>query len=113
MSEGWAIALLLFAGFLAACSQILLKKSADMQFETRLQEYLNFHTLLAYGIFVVAALLTTIAYRFLEVSFATVLENTGYFFVMILSMIFLKEKVTLKKWIALAVVVAGVIIFHL
>ncbi|MBP5153787.1 MAG: EamA family transporter [Lachnospiraceae bacterium] len=113
MSEAGAIVLLLFSVFISACSQILLKKSAEKTYPSKLREYLNVPTVLAYGIFFVSAFLTTLAYRFLEVSFATVLENTGYFFVMILSMIFLSEKVTLRKWIAMGLVVAGILIFHM
>ncbi len=112
MSETASVCLLLGSVFISACSQILLKKSTERQYASFWKEYTSLPVMTAYALFVLSALLTTIAYRGLEVSFGNVLENLGIFFVMILGRIFLREKIGPRRLAALALVTAGILLFH-
>ncbi len=107
------IGLFVFSVFISAVSQILLKKSAMKKYESRLAEYLNVPVITAYGIFFFSALLTTLCYRYVDISLGAVLETLGYFFVMILGYLFLHEKITRRKLVGMFVVIAGILIFNM
>jgi hypothetical protein len=55
--------LYLFSVLVASLSQVILKKSAMIHYETRIREYLNPYVIGAYFFFFGSALLTTFAYR--------------------------------------------------
>lgn len=99
--------------FVSSIAQILLKKSANIEKENKLKEYLNFKTIFAYGIFFGATLCTLFAYKYIPLTMGTILETTGYIFVTILSYFFLKEKITKKKLIGLIIIISGVLIFSI
>ncbi len=105
--------LFLFSVFISSVSQILLKKSAGKTHESRIREYLNPPVITAYFIFFVSTLLTMYAYRYVPLSLGPVLESTGYLWVSLLGLLFLKEKISRKKWIGLGMIIAGIIIFNL
>ena len=98
---------------ISALAQILLKKSADVERENKLKEYLNFKTILAYGIFFGATLCTVFAYKYVPLSMGPILGTTEYVFVAILSYYLLKEKISRKKLIGLITIIFGVLIFSL
>ena len=81
------------------------------KYKKLLAEYLNPFTILAYTIFIVATFLTIFSYKEVPLSMAPILGATEYFFVAALSRIFLKEKITLKKGIGLAVIVLGIMVY--
>lgn len=107
------IILFLSAVFISSVSQIMLKKSANRTYENKLKEYMNPWVIIAYGLFFGATLVTVIAYKYIPLSLGPILESSGYFFVTILGMIFLKEKVGKKKAMGLLIILAGIIIFNL
>ena len=104
---------LVFIGsvLISSISQLLLKKSADKVYPSRLKEYWNFPVMLAYFLFLLSTLLTVYAYRYVPLSLGPILESTGYVFVCLLSYLFLREKITLKKAIGIAVIILGIFIF--
>jgi len=99
--------------FISSVSQILLKKSADKTYDSRLKEYLNPLVIVAYGMFFCSMLITMYCYRFVDVSAGPILESAGYVFVAILGYIFLKEKFTGKKVIGMVVLLCGIALFAL
>lgn len=107
------IILFLSAVFISSVSQIMLKKSADKHYENKLQEYMNPWVIIAYFLFFGATLATVIAYKYVPLSFGSILESAGYFFVTILGVLFLKEKVGRKKVIGLLMILLGIVIFNL
>ena len=107
------IILFLTAVFISSVSQIMLKKSANKSYENAIKEYMNPWVIIAYGLFFGATLVTVIAYKFIPLSLGPILESSGYFFVTILGMIFLKEKVGKKKALGLLIILAGIIVFNL
>ena len=107
--------IILFLGgvFISSVSQILLKKSANKTYDNVLKEYLNPWVVIAYGLFFGATLTTVIAYKYVPLSLGPILESSGYFFVTILGMIFLKEKVGKKKALGLLIILVGIVVFNL
>lgn len=110
---------LLFSGIyilgviVSAFAQVLLKKSADIERESKLKEYLNFKTIFAYGIFFGATLCTVLAYKYVPLSMGPILGTTEYVFVAILSYFMLKEKISKKKMIGLITIIFGVLVFSI
>ena len=99
--------------FLSSCSQIFLKKEAVKEHRSFWAEYLNPSVILSYLVFGGCTLLTLLAYRVLPVNYGAVLETAGYLFVTVLGALFLGEKVTKKKLAALAVILAGILVYAL
>lgn len=98
---------------IAAFSQLLLKKSANRTHESLLKEYLNPYVIGGYGLLVVSMLLTIGAYRGLAYKNGPIIESLGYVLVMLLSGIFLKEKITARKIAGTALILAGILVFYL
>lgn len=97
----------------ASLSQILLKKSAKKDHGSVLKEYLNLEVIIAYGLMVIASVMTVIAYRKVPLSMGPVLESTGYFFVPLLSYFLLQETITKKKVFWLGILFVGILIFSI
>ncbi len=98
---------------IAAFSQLLLKKSANRTHESLLKEYLNLYVIGGYGLLVMSMLLTIGAYRGLAYKNGPIIESLGYVLVMLLSGIFLKEKITARKIAGTALILAGILVFYL
>lgn len=103
----------LFGVFISSVSQIMLKKSAETTYESRIKEYLNPRVIFAYVIFFGATLCSIIAYTVIPLSLGPILESAGYIFVAVLSRMFLKEKITKKKMLGLSIIIIGIIIYAL
>lgn len=107
------IMLSVVSGIMASFSQILLKKSAGKKKDTILGEYLNRYVVTGYAIMAVSMILTVIVYRGIPFKYGAVLESLAYLYIMILSRVFLREKITRKKVIGNLMIAAGVIIFSI
>ncbi len=94
----------------SAVSQLILKKAADNPRYTGLRFYLNPPVILAYALFFGCMLLNVFALRTLDLTVASVLEASGYLYVMLLSYFFLKEKITRRKLIGNLVIVLGIVL---
>lgn len=105
--------LFMFGVFISSCAQIMLKVSAGENKKSALGEYLNFKVIGAYTIFFTAAFLNVIAMRGVRVKEAPVLEATGYIFILLLSGLILKEKITKRKVIGNIIIIVGLIVFNL
>lgn len=103
--------LLLFSVFIASCSQILLKISANKKKKSRLHEYLNFHVITAYAIFFTSTILTVLAYKGVELKYGAVIEAAGYVFILFMGRLILKEKITRNKILGIMLIIIGIIIF--
>jgi drug/metabolite transporter (DMT)-like permease len=97
--------------FISSLSQVLLKISANKTHKDGIREYLNFHVVSAYGLFFISTILTVLALRGISVNRAPVLESVGYLYVMVLSRLILKEKITIKKLLGNVLIILGIIIF--
>ena len=101
----------LFSVLISSISQILLKKSADKTYDSRLKEYLNPLVIIAYGMFFCSMMITMYCYRYVDVSAGPIFESAGYIFVGVLGYIFLKEKFTAKKIVGMLLIMLGIVIF--
>jgi small multidrug resistance pump len=109
MSNTFYIIVFLASVFLASCSQILLKKSAQKEYPNRVSEYLNPQVIIAYLIFFSSTLLTIWAYKGVPLSLGPIFETTGYIYVVILSALFLQERITKRKLLGNILIIAGII----
>jgi drug/metabolite transporter (DMT)-like permease len=107
------IIIFLFGVFIGSCAQILLKLSSKEEHKNVISEYMNIKVITAYGMFFGAVFLNVIALKGINVKEAPVLEALGYIFILILSSIILKEKITKKKIVGNIIIIAGIIIFNL
>ena len=96
--------------FVAAVSQLLLKKAADEPNKKGLAFYLNGKVILGYVLFFMCMLLNVWALQTLPLSIAGVLEALGYLYVMLLSSLFLGEKITKRKLVGNLIIVLGIIL---
>ena len=104
------VGLLLFGVFISSVSQVMLKMAAKRRYTSVVNEYMNPLVLIAYVMFVGTTFLSILAYRGLPLSMGPVLETTSYIYVTFFGVVIFKEKMNRKKWIALALIVSGIII---
>lgn len=100
----------LITPFLSAVSQLILKRAADNPRLNGIRTYLNAPVILAYTLFFGCMLLNVFALRTLDLTIASVLEASGYIYVMLLSFLFLKEKITPRRLIGNLVIVVGIVL---
>lgn len=99
--------------FFSAVSQILLKQSANKDYPTPLKEYLNWRVITAYGLFFGILLLNTWCYTQVDMRYGPVIDTAAYVFVLILSRVILKERITRGKIIGNLIIILGIIVYTL
>lgn len=108
MLKGWPM----FLGvFISSISQVMLKISAGKKYENKLREYLNPLVIGGYAIFFAATLMTVLAYRYIPLSMGAIIEATGYIYITLWGVSIFKEKINKGKIAALALIIAGIIIY--
>lgn len=105
--------LLIASVLIASCSQIILKKSASKEYSSIIREYLNVKVILGYGMMFISTILTIFAFKGLDYKNGPIIESLGYIFIMFLSRIFLKEKITKKKIIGNSLILLGILVFYI
>ncbi|WP_040198382.1 EamA family transporter [Candidatus Soleaferrea massiliensis] len=103
----------LFAEFISAVANLILKTSANKKPRSFLKKFLNVRVISSYGVFVIANLINVLALKHMELKFVPALQATGFIWILILSAVFLKEKPTRKKLIGNALILIGLVIFCL
>ena len=99
--------------FFTAVSQILLKQSSNIKYENKIREYLNFRVILSYGMFFLILLLNTWCYTKVEMRYGPVIDTAANVFVLILSRLILKEKITKGKILGNLIIITGILIYTL
>ena len=105
--------IMVMAAFMASCSQILLKYSTMDEHRTELSVYLNPKVIMAYFIFGLTMLMNVYAFTGIEYKFGSILSSTAYFFTMLLSSVFLKEKMTWRCVSGNLLIIVGIVIYTL
>ncbi len=114
MKHEWLyIVLFLTAVFITSISQIILKMSANKKHGNIIKEYLNVPVISAYGLFFSATFITVFSYTYLPLSTGVVLGATGYLWVSLFGVLWLKEKINKKKIFGLLLIIVGIFIFHI
>ena len=107
------ILIMLGGTFFTAVSQILLKQSSNIKYENKIREYLNFRVILSYGMFFLILLLNTWCYTKVEMRYGPVIDTAAYVFVLLLSRLILKEKITKGKILGNLIIITGILIYTL
>lgn len=101
---------MIFAAFLTAVSQILLKLSADKKHEGILGEYMNPQVISGYALLALSLLLNTYSYQRIDLRYGPVLNAASYIFVLLLGRVILKERITSKKMMGNLLIISGMVI---
>ncbi len=109
--ESAYILLWLFSVLISSVSQVLLKMAANHHYESRLREYLNVYVITAYSIFLLSSVLTLLALRHVPYSRSPIIESMSYVFIPIMSFLILREKVSRRRILSIALILIGVVIF--
>lgn len=102
---------LLLGVFISAISPVMLKKAAMKKHESVLKEYLNPLVIFAYVLFVGTTFLSILAYKGIPLSMGPILEATSYIYVTIFGVVIFKEKMNLKKVVALGMIIVGIVVY--
>lgn len=113
MNKLMFVAIYLVGVFVSAIAQIILKRSAGKKYASKIREYLNPYVIISYTIFFGATFCTIFAYSGIPLSFGPILAASEYIFVAVLSRLILKERINLKKFIGLSIVVVGIVVYSI
>lgn len=101
----------LLGTFLASISQVLLKKATMKQHKNIIAEYTDIRVIVGYCIFLGCTFLTMLAYKEIPMNLGPILESSGYIYITIFGTVFFKERITLKKIIALSIILLGIFVY--
>jgi len=102
---------ILLGVFISAVSQVMLKKASQKKYDSVIKEYLNPLVVFAYVLFVGTTFLSIYAYKVVPLSMGPILEATSYFYVTFFGVKIFGEKMNKKKWVALFLIVIGIVIY--
>ena len=105
------ILLFLLSVLISTISQVLLKKSAISAHKSFAHEYLNPFVIVSYALLIATTIITVFAYRGIPLSYGPILETSSYLFITFFGVTLFKEKMSLKKVLALALIIAGIIVY--
>ena len=98
--------------FAAACAQMLLKQGARREYAPWWRQYINPWVIGGYGIMACSLVLNIWCMsKGVQVKEVSVIESMSYLFVPVLAFMLFKEKLTMRKIGAIAIIIGGVIIF--
>lgn len=97
----------------ASVSQVLLKKSALKKYDNVIKEYLNPYVIGGYGLLFGSMLLTVYAYSGMDYKSGPVIESLGNVFVLVLGYFVFRERISFRKILGIACIMAGIVIFNL
>jgi drug/metabolite transporter (DMT)-like permease len=104
--------LVILSVFAAACAQMLLKQGARKEHTSWWRQYINPWVIGGYGIMACSLVLNIWCMsKGVQVKEVSVIESMSYLFVPVLAFMLFKEKLTARKVCAIAIIIAGVILF--
>lgn len=104
--------LVILSVFSAACAQMLLKRGARQNYVGFWRQYLNPWVIGGYTIMTCSLVLNIFCMsQGVQVKEVSVIESMSYLFVPCLAFLFFREKISLRKIAAIAIIISGVIIF--
>ncbi len=98
---------------IAACSQILLKKSANKTYGNVIKEYCNLLVIGGYSLMVLSTIFGVLAYRGMNYMNGPMIETLGYIIVMALSYKVFGEKITKRKLIGTGFILVGIVVYYI
>ena len=106
----------ILAAFITALSQILLKRQANITEAGKkgfLRKFLNVRVILSYGLLFLTLAINQVALILVPVSVMPCITATSFVWVFILGILVLKEQVSRRRLLGVAIIIAGVIISRL
>lgn len=99
---------------IASLAQMALKKGATVKYPSFIREYLNVWVIGGYALMFLSMLIDILAVSHgVQVKELSTMESISYLFVPMLGRLFFGEKISLKKMGAIALILAGVVVFFL
>lgn len=111
MLSSSSLIIMLCGVIIAAFSQILLKTSANREYSTFWKQYLNWRVITGYLMLLASMLFSVWAYSGMEYKYGPAIESIGFGLVTFLSWWLLKEKLTKKKIMGIAMIIGGLVVF--
>lgn len=97
-SRFFYILLLLLTCFVSAISQVMLKKAALREYNSLIQQYLNFRVITAYILFFLVIVGNTFILKYIPMSVMNpIAETLPYLISIFFGYVFFNEKITLRK----------------
>lgn len=104
--------LVVFAVLMASVAQVMLKKSANIDHDNIIKEYLNIKVVLAYCLLVFSMFINIYAMSIgVKVKEVSSLEAFSYLFVPLFSFFVLNEKLSKIQLAAIICIISGVVVF--
>lgn len=111
--KAFSIVLFLLSALVSSFAQILLKKSAMKAYPNKMREYLNPLVITGYVLMFACTALVVFAYREVPLSLGPMLEASAYLYIMVLSAVFFRERITVGKVVGNLLIVGGICVFSL
>lgn len=108
MTETIAILLRLLTPLLSSFCQLLLKHAANNDRYTGIRTFLNLPVILGYTLFFGCMIINTITLGKISLTLSGVLEASSYIYVMILSVLLLKERITRRCLLGNLLILLGI-----
>lgn len=99
--------------FIASLAQVLLKSSALRIKKNDIKEYLNWRVVLAYMILIATTWISVFAYEVIPVSLGSMIDATGYLYVAVFGIFIFEERMSIRKWIGLFIIMSGITVYSL
>lgn len=106
--------LVILSVFAAACAQMLLKQGTRQNYVGFWRQYLNPWVIGGYAIMACSLVLNIWCMsRGVQVKEVSTIESLSYLFVPCMAFILFRERITLRKAEAIAIIISGVILFFI
>ena len=104
--------LVIISVYAAACAQMLLKQGARQNYIGFWRQYLNPWVIGGYAIMTGSLMLNIWCMsKGVQVKEVSTIESLSYLFVPCMAFILFKERITLRKGVAIGIIIGGVILF--
>ena len=107
------IAIWIISVFISSVAQIMLKVEANKEHESRMKEYLNPMVIGSYAIFFLSTVLTMYALKFVPLTYSPIIEPLSYIFVPVIGVLVLKEKISKRRLLGIAIMFVGIAVFSM
>lgn len=101
------------AVLLGSLAQIPLKKSAQKRYNSLLNYFVNAYTIAGYSIMILAAGLSFVSVRHIELKFLPIIESMGYVYVIVIGSLAFNERINIREILASLLIISGVIVFSI
>lgn len=101
----------IIGAFITALSQILLKTQANTTGDKGFfSKFLNIRVIVSYGLLFLTLAINQVALRYVPLSVMPCITSTSFVWVFVMGALILKEKISRRKVLGVAVIILGVVI---